>query len=90
MKSQFVAIIASVILTGCGGSGAADLFETDCRSPMDDTRSSNGVAEEVQNFSSDGYNSETWWYWTKGISYTFTWGTSACKVSTYTFSPIKK
>lgn len=58
---------------------------------MNDIRNQYGEAEEKQTYSSSDYYSETWWYWTKGISYTFAWGSSVkggCEVSKYTFEPI--
>ncbi len=62
-----------------------------CDSEMDDIQGRYGQAEEKSTYSSEGYYSETWWYWSKGVSYTFTWGSSvkgACDMSTYTFDPI--
>lgn len=61
-----------------------------CDDEMDDIKSKKGTPEEVNTYSTSDYKSETWWYWSKGISYTFTWGSSVgkCEVSTYTFSPI--
>ena len=64
---------------------------SNCDSEMDDIEGTYGKAEETSSYSSEGYHSETWWYWSKGVSYTFTWGSSIegdCDMSTYTFSPI--
>jgi len=62
-----------------------------CDNEMDSKRKEYGNPEEVDSYTESGYHSETWWYWSKGISFTFTWGEGVegcCKVSTYTFSPI--
>lgn len=62
-----------------------------CENEMDDIRARYGEPEEVNTYSSDGYYSEDWWYWSKGINYTFAWGSLVegdCDVSTYTFDPI--
>ena len=63
---------------------------SNCDDKMGDTRGRYGSPEEVSSYSNDGYNSVDWWYWTKGIEFTFTWGSGVdgCKVSTYTFEPI--
>lgn len=60
-----------------------------CDSDKDDIKSKHGTPEEVNSYSSSGYTSDTWWYWSKGISFTFTYTSSkGCEVSTYTFTPI--
>ena len=44
-------------------------------------------------YDSSGYHSESWWYWSKGKEFTFTWGEyieGCCDKSTYTFTPIYK
>ncbi len=74
-------LLVAVVLTGC----------FDCEGKMKDTRELWGLPTEIERFDSKGYHSETWWYWSRGQSFTFTWGTdvsSACDVSTYTFTPI--
>jgi len=58
---------------------------------MDQIRGTYGEPEEINTYSSSDYSSETWWYWSKGISYTFKWGSlieGDCDISTYTFDPI--
>ncbi len=62
-----------------------------CDKKMDEVRAKHGSPEETSKYSSAGYYSETWWYWSKGVSYTFTWGakvTGACDFSKYEFDPI--
>ena len=62
-----------------------------CANRMDSIRSQRGDPEQVNEYSSSDFYSVTWWYWSKGISYTFEWGTAVtgCDVSTYTFPPIE-
>lgn len=61
-----------------------------CDKEMDKVRNKYSNPEEKTTYSSSGYHSETWWYWTKGVSYTFSWGENVggCDKSTYTFEPI--
>jgi len=64
---------------------------SNCDKEMDKKRSEYGEPEEVETYTSSDYNSVTWWYWSKGISFTFKWGSlieKGCEVSTYTFPPI--
>ena len=63
---------------------------SNCDDKMSETRSRYGSPEEVNSYSSGGYNSVDWWYWSKGIEFGFTWGKNVdgCQVSTYTFNPI--
>jgi hypothetical protein len=68
-----------------------DWFECNCDDEMEDIRSDLGEPEEKARYDSQGYHTETWWYWTKGISYTFTWGNDirdCCEVSTFQFEPV--
>lgn len=64
---------------------------SNCDKEMDKKRSEYGEPEEIETYTQSDYNSVTWWYWSKGISFTFKWGAlieQGCEVSTYTFSPI--
>ena len=64
---------------------------SNCDDEMDQIRGTYGEPEEINTYSSSDYSSETWWYWSKGISYTFKWGSlidGDCDMSTYTFDPI--
>jgi len=85
MKKIYVIILVFSLLLpfiGC---------KCNCDDEMAKKRSEWGDPEEVNTYSSSGYNSEDWWYWSKGIEFTFEWGSSVdgcCKVSTYTFTPI--
>lgn len=83
-------LIGSLFITSCGGGGG--LFGScDCDKAKEEIRNDLGTPEEVNSYNSDDYHSETYWYWSKGISYTFTWGSvvdGCCQVSTYTFAPI--
>lgn len=70
---------------------SACITDCTCENEMDDIRDQYGNPEEKNTYSSSDYKSETWWYWSKGRSYTFEWGSSVegdCEVSTYTFDPI--
>lgn len=62
-----------------------------CNKEMDKIRAQHGPPEEVNTYDSSDYHSVDWWYWSKGINYTFTWGSlieEGCDVSRYTFDPI--
>lgn len=78
-------IIVMSIFVGCS------VEPCDCTAKKEDVKEKYGNPEEVNTYTSDGYNSDSWWYWSKGISYTFTWGSivdGCCDMSVYTFSPI--
>ncbi len=83
MKSKmFILIFICLFVYSCSSN---------CDSKMDDIVGRYGKAEERSSYSSTGYFSETWWYWSKGLSFTFTWGstvTGACDMSKYEFDPI--
>lgn len=70
-----------------------DVFKCNCDDEMEKVRDKMGEPEEVNRYDSSNYHSVDWWYWTKGICYTFTWGSiveGCCEVSTYQFEPIHK
>lgn len=85
IKLIFLSLL-SLFLVGCGGD--SDLWDSSCESEMDDVRAKMGAPEEVKTYNSGDYSNTDWWYWTKGISYSFTYYKS-CTVSTYTFAPIR-
>jgi hypothetical protein len=77
-------LTSSVFVSGCS-------MECNCDKEMDKTRDRYGGPEEVNSYDSGGYHSVSWWYWSKGIEFTFTWGEyvdGCCDKSTYTFPPI--
>lgn len=82
MKSFTIIIVACLVIVGC---------TTDCKDQMHDTRLAKGEPEEITTYDSRGYHNESWWYWTKGVNFDFTWGkdVDGCQVSRYTFPPIK-
>lgn len=82
---KILTMLSFLLLASCGGD--SKFWDSSCNSEKDDVKSRLGTPEEVQNYSSSGYTSDSWWYWKKGIEYTFTYTTS-CDVSTYTFTPI--
>jgi hypothetical protein len=53
---------------------------------MDDVRARMGAPEDINTYTSGDYQSVSWWYWTRGISYTFTYY-QECRISPYTFTP---
>ncbi len=81
MKKILIFILVAFVFQACN---------VNCDSSKSDRRKSSGAPEEVTSYSSGNYSTETWWYWSKGISYTFTWGTDGCKTSSYSFSPMHK
>ena len=66
-------------------------YQSNCDGEMDEIRQKEGTPEEVNRYDSEDYHSVSWWYWSKGIEYTFVWGEiiDGCEVSTYTFPPIE-
>ena len=85
MKSLItvIVIVVSLFVSGCA--------DCNCDEDMDDVRAKHGSPEEVNTYSSSDYHSESWWYWSKGVEYTFAWGSvldECCDVSKYTFTPI--
>jgi len=84
MKLILSTLAIAMALSACGGS------DDGCDTLMDDARAKYGAPEEVSKYNSSKYYSESWKYWTKGIIYTFSkYDTDSCKVSTYTFTPIR-
>lgn len=92
MKHIVVLIVFVFIISISGCSGPlGDIFDCSCDDQIEDVVAALGQPEEVDKYNaSGGYHSWTYWYWCKGISYTFTWGGGAgcCEWSTYQFSPI--
>jgi hypothetical protein len=83
MKIWPIMLIGAIFLACCSPSN--------CNDEMDKIKRELGAPEEVTTYSESNYHSETWWYWSKGISYTFKWGSiieKGCEVSKYTFPPI--
>ena len=62
-----------------------------CDDQMAAKKLQHGTAEEVISYSTTGYHTVEWWYWSQGFQYSFTWGDNikGCKVSKYTFTPIR-
>lgn len=82
MRTLVLCAILSIALVACGGAN--------CDSDMDDVRAQYGPPEETTTYTADTYHSVEWWYWSKGVEYTFQWGgeVAGCQVSRYTFDPI--
>ncbi|MBT7080505.1 MAG: hypothetical protein HN929_03400 [Chloroflexi bacterium] len=78
-----IAIVLMILLSGCSFN---------CDSQMNSARSKYGTPEEINRYDSGGgYHSVSYWWWSKGIKKGFTWSDdSDCKVSTFTFDPIRK
>lgn len=84
MKAILGAVAMTILLSSCGGS------DDGCDVLMDDVRAKRGNPEETSVYNSGTYYSESWDYWTQGIIYTFSqFKDESCKVSTYTFTPIR-
>lgn len=82
INSILIAILISILCVSCDWES--------CENEMEDIRNKHGSPEEINTYSSDNYDSEDWWYWSKGVQYTFEWGVNVegCEVSKYTFKPI--
>lgn len=86
MSKYILIFILTILVTSCGGDG--EFWDTSCESEMSDVKAKLGEPEEITNYSSSGYSSTKWWYWSRGVEHTFTY-TNSCDVSTYTFTPIR-
>ena len=76
-----ISMIFILILASC---------ECNCNEEKNEKIDRYGSPEEIESYSSHGYKSESWWYWSKGIEFTFTSSKDdCCDVSTYKFTPIK-
>ena len=78
----FISII--YFLTACS------IFrEKTCESEMENIRTSLGEPEEITTTSSPRLESEDWYYYSQGVSYSFTWGESigGCEITIRTFTP---
>ena len=75
----------TVVATGGGGDGGGD-----CGGNIASLVKIYGEPEEIEKYDSGDYHNHTYWYWCKGFSKTFIWGSYVddCEQSTYTFSPI--
>lgn len=83
-KARLMLIVfAALLASACGDSS---FWDSSCESEMDDVRARMGAPEDVNTYTSGDYQSVSWWYWTRGISYTFTYY-QECRISTYTFTP---
>jgi hypothetical protein len=85
-RTTLLLVIASTLVaSGCGDSA---FFDWSCESEMSDVRARLGPPEEVRTYNSRDYQNTDWYYWTRGISYTFTYF-QGCSVSYQTFPPIR-
>ncbi len=69
MKRLLLTTSSLFILFGCS-TRTEDKFVTgtDARTQI---QSQKGTTEDINTYESGSYWSESWWYWTKGIEYTF-------------------
>jgi len=85
-----VTFITVIFVSSCSGP-FGNIFDCSCDDQIEDVVAVLGQPGEIDKYdTSDGYHSWTYWYWCKGIAYTFTWGSAAgcCEWSTYQFSPV--
>ena len=79
---------STAFLFGCGALSS----DKNCDSKINDLTDKQGNPEEIDKYdNSDGYHSYKYWYWSRGISWSFTWGgpVESCKTASYTFTPIR-
>lgn len=84
MKKLFLLLIilASLFFYGCSVS---------CGDLEAEVQNQYGKPEEVNHYVAGDYDSTDWWYWSKGVEFTFTRsGSKPCEKSTYTFTPVSK
>lgn len=63
-----------------------------CKDRMNNAIKEMGQPDDITTYNSKGYNSESWWWYERGVNYTWKWGKyiMGCEKSTYTFDPIFK
>jgi len=78
-------MIIGLFLNGCSSGNP-------CKERMDRTIKDIGRPDNISKYDSSGYHSETWWWYSRGLSYTWMWGDdiAGCEKDTYKFKPIKK
>lgn len=92
MKRAALLLAATLLLAGCETSSNLPARGEQCDEAMSETQAKYGTPEEVNTYTTSGYNSQTWWYWSQGLSVGFVWGSDvsrwSCDLSYYTFDPI--
>lgn len=84
---RILMVLLLVLLAVAAGLGCG----SDCSGEKDEVRRKYGEPESWYSFEQGCcYRHEDWWYWRKGVSYSFTWGDGICDVSKFRFSPIRK
>lgn len=61
-----------------------------CTEEMDRQRAEIGGPDEVESTSVGDERKVVWWYWSRGVRYTYAWtvGEEGCDVQTATFDPV--
>ena len=84
-----LAVVVSLSLAACGS--VDDIFDWDCDNERGDLVADLGQPQDIDSYTSSGYNSMTYWYWFRGFARTFRWGSNVsdgCEISDYRFTPI--
>ena len=78
-------ILLSMLMGGCSNL-------CNCKDEQKKVREKWGEPEEISTYRSDNSKSDSWYYYSQGRSYTFSWGGGKCDCDqeTYTFEPIGK
>ena len=81
-------VIILVLLAGCDAFTAGS---ANCDDELSDARFKHGGPEEINTYTSRGFNSIDYWWWSKGLNMSFSWGSNVagCDVTVYTFPPIR-
>lgn len=96
MRNLIVTFFILFIMTGCY-VGA----ERDCEKAMNMVEENMGIPEEITVYDLGDYYDHTWWYWTKGVMWIFTWDESTicvyewgkpcfCRISKRVFNSVTK
>ena len=88
MKRILSVILLSMLMGGCSNL-------CNCKDEQKKVRKKYGDPEEITTYRTNDYNdykSDSWYYYSRGRSYTFTWGAGECDCDkvTHTFERTEK
>ena len=86
MKLLISVIIIMSCLIGC------DSLRDPCAKRMKQSIKEMGQPDSITKYHANNYNSESWWWYDRGLNYTWRWGTSlnGCEKDTFSFEPSLK
>ena len=103
MRPTFSLVLMILVLSSCNQASALfggqtcvidgkerqENYVCECEQVEDINRY--GQPEEVNTYTSSGYSSVNYWWWSQGVNRGYRSGSyvSGCEVSTYTFDPVR-